>query len=463
MIRGKMYQEDTIAAIATGITNAGISIIRISGSDSISVAEKIFHSKKEINWTDVESHTVHYGYINDGEELIDEVLLLVFRAPKTYTKEDVVEIDCHGGTAVTRRVLDSILKNGARLAEPGEFTKRAFLNGRIDLSQAEAVMEVIEANGQLALKQSMNQLRGRLKNKIQKLRSVILDDISYIEAALDDPEHISIDEYSKTLEEHMKSVLGEIQGLSETFENGKMIREGINTIILGRPNAGKSTLLNYLAGEERAIVTEIAGTTRDLLEIPIRLNGVQLNITDTAGLHTTDDPIEKIGVKRALEKVEGSDLIIYLIDSGKRPDAEEINFLKQKRDCKIIIVLNKCDLVKHMTKEELFELTGIEAIEISARDGIGTKNLEHRIDELYQLGIEKDSEPLYITNERHKEALKNAENSMCQAEKSRACGMSEDFISIDLMGAYQALGKILGETLEEDLINNIFEKFCMGK
>ncbi len=458
--------EDTITAIASGLSNSGISVIRISGSDAITVADKIFCTKSGSSLMNADTHTVHYGMIMDGEEFIDEVLLLVLRAPRTYTREDVIEIDCHGGALVTQRVLETILKQGVRLAEPGEFTKRAFLNGRIDLSQAEGVMDLIDASNRLAMKHSAGQVRGSLKNKITGLRNTILDDVAFIEAALDDPEHIDVDEYRETLECHIAEVSESISELIAGFHNGKLIREGVNTVILGKPNAGKSTLLNLFAGEERAIVTEIAGTTRDLLEVPVMVDGIQLNITDTAGLRDTEDVVERIGVERAKESAERADLILYLLDAGKEIEADEITFIRRLEAERLILLVNKSDLAQEEKKLRLNELEaelGTSVIAISAKENIGTEDLKTAIREKCFFGVNPDSESLYISNERHKEALKEAATYMENAKGSCDAGMPEDFISIDLMGAYQALGKILGETLDEDLVNNIFEKFCLGK
>jgi len=458
--------EDTITAIASGLSNSGISVIRISGSDAIAAADKIFWTKSGSSLMNADTHTVHYGMIMDEEEFVDEVLLLVLRAPRTYTREDVIEIDCHGGALVTQRVLETILKQGVRLAEPGEFTKRAFLNGRIDLSQAEGVMDLIDASNRLAMKHSAGQVRGSLKEKITKLRNIILDDVSFIEAALDDPEHIDVDEYRETLECHIAEVSESISELISGFHNGKLIREGVNTVILGKPNAGKSTLLNLFAGEERAIVTEIAGTTRDLLEVPVMVDGIQLNITDTAGLRDTEDVVERIGVERAKESAERADLILYLLDAGKGIEEEEITFIRQLETERLILLVNKSDLAKEEKKvipDDLEVELGISVIEISAKKNIGTECLKSAIREKCFFGANPDSESLYISNERHKEALKEASSYMDNAKGSCETGMPEDFISIDLMGAYQALGKILGETLDEDLVNNIFEKFCLGK
>ncbi len=458
--------EDTITAIASGLSNSGISVIRISGSDAIAAADKIFRTKSGSSLMNAKTHTVHYGVIMDGDEFVDEVLLLVLRAPRTYTREDVIEIDCHGGALVTQRVLETILKQGVRLAEPGEFTKRAFLNGRIDLSQAEGVMDLIDASNRLAMKHSAGQVRGVLKDKIVRLRNMILDDVAFIEAALDDPEHIDVDEYRETLESHIAEVSESISQLIAGFHNGKLIREGVNTVILGKPNAGKSTLLNLFAGEERAIVTEIAGTTRDLLEVPVMVDGIQLNITDTAGLRDTEDVVERIGVERAKESAEHADLILYLLDARKEAEEDELAFIRQLEAERLILLVNKSDLTEAEKKLSLNDLEaklGTSVIAISAKENIGTENLKDAIRKKCFLGVNPDSESLYISNERHKEALREAASYMENVKKSCEAEMPEDFISIDLMGAYQALGKILGETLDEDLVNNIFEKFCLGK
>jgi tRNA modification GTPase len=457
----RIYNEDTIAAIASGVTNSGISVIRVSGPDAISIVSRIF--KGRIPLTEAESHTIHYGFICDGEKTIDEVLVLVMRAPKTYTREDVVEIDCHGGVLITRKVLETVLGAGARHAEPGEFTKRAFLNGRIDLSQAEAVMDIIGSTGNAALKQSVKQLRGSIKTEIERLRGIILDDVAYIEAALDDPEHISVDEYRETLEQHINSVTDDVSGLISSFDSGRIIKEGIDTVILGRPNVGKSTLLNNFAGEERAIVTDIAGTTRDLLEIPVSFGGIVLNITDTAGLRETDDPVEKIGVERARKKSENADLILYLIDGTGELSGQEIESVRSYVDKNLIVLINKNDVEGSISAADFARETGIDAIEISAKNKTGMNMLCERIKEMFFKGNILENEPVFVTNERHKNLLCESLESLKAAKNSLDSGMSEDFITIDLNAAYDTLGLIIGETPDEDLVNRIFEKFCMGK
>ena len=456
-----IYQEDTIAAIASGLTSSGISIIRVSGPDAIEKISRIFKCSAPL--TQAASHTVHYGFIVDGENVIDEVLVLVLRAPKTYTREDVVEIDCHGGALITEQVLRTVLSTGVRHAEPGEFTKRAFLNGRIDLSQAEAVMDVISASGTAALKQSVKQLRGSLKTEIERLRGIILDDVAYIEAALDDPEHISVDEYRETLENHVNSVIADLNRLIASFKNGRLVKEGIDTVILGKPNVGKSTLLNNFAGEDRAIVTDIAGTTRDLLEIPVSLDGIALNITDTAGLRDTDDPVEKIGVERARKKAENAELILYLLDGTEEISGQELEFIRSLVDKNLIILINKNDVQGSISAEEFAHRTGFPAIEISAKNKTGMDELVSRIRELVFNGEIMENEPLFVTNERHLSSLKQALELMQNAKGSADSGMSEDFIAMDLNAAYEQLGLIIGETPDEDLFNRIFEKFCMGK
>lgn len=457
-------KTDTIAAIATGLSNAGISIIRISGEQAIMTADKIFKSKKnDFALSDAKSHTMHYGYIHDEDEVIDEVLVSIMRAPNTYTKEDVVEVNCHGGIYVTKKILELILKNGARAAEPGEFTKRAFLNGRIDLSQAEAIMDIIQAKSELALKNSVHQLKGNVHDKISDMRKQILLDTAFIEAALDDPEHIELDGFAEKLEENTKQQLKEIEKLLKSYENGKWMKEGIKTVILGKPNAGKSSLLNLLLGENRAIVTDIAGTTRDTLEESISINGIPLNIVDTAGIRWTNDVVERIGVDKAKEAAADADLILYVCDSSVPLDENDVQILKLIEGKKAIILLNKSDLDVIIQKEDIEEYTNQTIISMSTHNQSGLADLEQKIAEMFFSGNLQYNDEIYITNIRQKEALYAARESLMQVVLSIEAGMPEDFFSIDLMNAYQLLGNILGEEVDEDLVNTIFKEFCMGK
>lgn len=471
------YKNDTIAAIATALSDSGIGIIRISGDDAIYIVDSIFRSPsgKRI-LTKVQSHTVHYGYIVDKEEnVIDEVMVVVMKAPKSYTTEDTVEINCHGGVLVVQKVLQTVLENGARMAEPGEFTKRAFLNGRIDLSRAEAVIDVIHSQNEYALSSSVSQLKGRLSDKIHKLREDILYQIAFIESALDDPEHISLDGYPEQLSAKVTYFQQEIAKLLATADNGRLIKEGISTVIVGKPNAGKSSLLNMLLGEDRAIVTEIAGTTRDALHETINLYGISLNMIDTAGIHETQDVVEKIGVERAKKYAIDADLILYVVDASGNIDEDDQNIISLLDGKKAIILLNKSDLENKITEESLKEnlvkrLKHSEDIRIlrtstidPSSENSGMEELEETIRNMFFEGELKHNNELVVTNLRHKEALQDALHSLQLVERSIEDGMPEDFYSIDLTSAYASLGKIIGEEVDEDVVNEIFSKFCMGK
>lgn len=457
-------KNDTIAAIATAVSNAGLSIIRISGENSLNIIDKIYKSKngkKKIS--NVSSHTVHYGYIYDGNLLLDEVMVLVMKGPKSYTKEDVIEINCHGGIVVTKKILETVLKNGARIAEPGEFTKRAFLNGRIDLSQAEAVMDIINSKNDLSLKNSLNQLKGNVLDKIKTIRNIIMHDLANIEAALDDPEHISLDNFSEELENNINNIINDLNKLLKSSENGKLIKEGINTVILGKPNVGKSSLLNILVGSDRAIVTDIAGTTRDTLEESINLGGVSLNIIDTAGIRETDDAVEKIGVERATKVAKEADLIIYVIDGSVNLDMNDELIMNIVKDRKSVVLLNKSDLEIVVELKTIIEKLDKDIIQISAKENKGIENLEKWIiDNFFQGNIDFNDE-IYITNIRQKNALSEGIRSLENVLESIKNKMPEDFYSIDLMKAYEVLGEIIGETVNEDLVDTIFSDFCMGK
>lgn len=463
-------KSDTIAAIATGMSNAGISIIRISGDEAFLVADRIYRSKNgKKKLSNQESHTVHYGYIYDGEQIIDEVLVVIMKGPNSYTKEDVVEINCHGGIMVTRKVLETVIKYGARVAEPGEFTKRAFLNGRIDLSQAEAVIDVIQAKNQYALQTSLNQLKGNVQDKIIEVREQILRDVAFIEAALDDPEHIEIDGFDQTLLKNVDENLEKLNRLYKSADNGRLIKEGINTVILGKPNAGKSSLLNGMLKEDRAIVTDVEGTTRDTLEETIVLDGVLLNIMDTAGIRQTKDVVEQIGVERARSEASQADLILYVVDSARELDENDDTVMEFLKDRKAIILRNKIDLQEVVAREDIINAMKkysdreLPIVDISAKMQEGMQELEEIIKELFYKGKISFNDEVYITNARHKAAIWEGMESLMQVKKSIEDGMPEDFFSIDLMNAYKVLGEIIGETVEEDLVNKIFSEFCMGK
>ena len=456
-------RTDTIAAIATAMSSSGIGIIRISGEDAVTITEKIFRMKNGKKLSEMPTHTIHYGHICDGEEVIDEVMVLLMRGPKSYTREDTVEIDCHGGVYVMRRVLETVIRYGVRPAEPGEFTKRAFLNGRIDLSQAESVIDVIHAKNEFALKSSMKQLSGSVSNAIKEIRGTVLHEIAFIESALDDPEHISLDGYPEQLQGIVEEVSGKIEKLLSTSDNGKILKEGISTVIVGKPNAGKSSLLNTLLGEERAIVTDIAGTTRDVLEEQINLNGIILNIIDTAGIRDTEDVVEKIGVDKAKKYVKDADLIIYVVDSSTALDENDFEIMELLRDKTAVVLMNKSDLQLVTTAEEVKSHLDKTVISISAKEQVGIDTLEETIKELFFHGEVTFNDEVYITNIRHKTALQEALNSLHLVVQSIRDGMPEDFYSIDLMNAYEELGSIVGEAVEDDLVNEIFSKFCMGK
>lgn len=456
-------KTDTIAAIATAMTSSGIGIIRISGGQAFEVIEKIFKKKNGGKIDLSRSHTVQYGYICDQDEVIDEVLVLIMKGPHSYTAEDTVEIDCHGGVLMMKKILETVIQYGARPAEPGEFTKRAFLNGRIDLSQAEAVIDVINAQNEYALKSSVSQLKGKMSEKVKALREKIIYEIAYIESALDDPEHISLDGYGEELAKKLEPMVKELERLIASADNGKVMSEGVKTVILGKPNAGKSSLMNVLVGEERAIVTDIAGTTRDTLEENIRLRGISLNVVDTAGIRDTEDVVEKIGVTKARTAAEDADLIIYVVDASVPLDENDRDIIEMIRNRKAVVLLNKTDLEQVVSVEELEKQTGHRVIPVSAKEETGIEELEKEIQSMFYQGDIDFNDEVYVTNIRHKTALTESLSSLKLVQKSIEDGMPEDFYSIDLMNAYEQLGTIIGEAVEDDLVNEIFSKFCMGK
>ena len=446
------------------MSNSGIGIVRISGDEALEVADRIFRPKKgSRKVSDMETHTIHYGYVVDGEEVVDEVMLLIMKAPRSYTCEDTIEIDCHGGVLVMKKILETVLKYGARPAEPGEFTKRAFLNGRIDLSQAESVIDVINAQNELALKSSVSQLQGAVLEKIKDIRAVVLHEIAFIESALDDPEHVSLDGYPEQLHGIMSDAHAKVKKLLDSSDNGKMLKEGINTAIVGKPNAGKSSLLNILVGEERAIVTEIAGTTRDILQEQIQIGGIGLNVIDTAGIRDTEDIVEKIGVNKSREYIEKADLIIYVVDSSTELDENDQEIIEAIQDKKAIVLLNKSDLDAKTDATVLEKRLNKPILSISAKNNTGIHELEKLIEEMFFSGKLSFNDEVYITNIRQKNALAEAESSLKMVLQSIDDGMPEDFFTIDMMNAYEVLGTIIGESVGEDLVNEIFSKFCMGK
>ncbi len=456
---------DTIAAIATALSPSGIGIIRISGDEAFEVANRIFKAKSNKSILEMDSHTVHYGHIYDEEEIIDEVMVLLMKAPNSFTMEDTVEINCHGGVYVMNRILQTVLKNGARLSEPGEFTKRAFLNGRIDLTKAEAIMDLIQSKNEAARKNSMTHLKGDLYRKIKTLREEIIYEIAFIESALDDPEHISLDGFHERLSEKSSNIISVIEKLLNSADNGRLIKEGINTVIVGKPNAGKSSFLNLLLGEDRAIVTDIAGTTRDTLEESVYLDGMTLNLIDTAGIRDTEDVVEKIGVNKAKEALEKADLMVYIVDSSVSLDKSDREIIELLDMSKAIVLLNKSDLDVVVSEEDIKKIAGEvpNFLTISAKEKEGLDAFISLIKEKFFNGEISFDDEVTISSLRQKEALSSALHSMKMVQQSLEDDMPEDFYSIDLMNAYACLGEIIGEEVGEDLVNEIFSKFCMGK
>ena len=459
-------KTDTIAAIATAMTNSGIGIIRVSGEEAISIVHSVFINKqKKKCLNSYGTHTIHYGFIvGEDDKILDEVMVSVMKSPYSYTTEDTVEINCHGGIFIMQKVMNLLISSGARAAEPGEFTKRAFLNGRIDLTKAEAVMDMIQSKNDFALQSSVRQLSGVLFEKIKNLRQEILYEIALIESALDDPEHISLEGYPERLYEKTDRIKNELKKMIDSADDGRVLKEGIHTAIIGKPNVGKSSLLNLLAGEEKAIVTEIAGTTRDILEQTISICGIVLNIIDTAGIRETDDLVEKIGVERAKKMAEEADLVIYIIDASLPLDKNDHDIIKILKHKNVIVLLNKTDLDVCVTEDDIVIADGkVPVIRTSTKEGEGIDIFTDTVKNMFFHGKLSYNDEVYITNIRHKEALKESYESILHVRKSIEDDMPEDFYSIDLMSAYEALGKIIGEEVGEDLVNEIFSKFCMGK
>lgn len=459
-----MFKEDTIAAITTGISNAGVGIIRISGDRACEITDRVFQAEnKKKKASNMKSYTAAFGKIYDGDDLIDESILLVMKAPHTYTCEDVCELQCHGGIVVLIKILDLVLRNGARAAEPGEFTKRAFLGGRIDMSQAESVMSLINAKNDFAVRTSVDQLQGRLKNTIVNMREKILYNVAFIESALDDPEHYSLDGFPDKLRMIIDDILIQVEGLINTFDNGKILSEGINTVIVGKPNAGKSSLLNMFVGEDRAIVTDMAGTTRDTLSEIVNVRGITLNIIDTAGIRETDDLVEKIGVDKAIKSVDKADLVLYVVDGSVELDENDQRIIEKIRDKNVIVIINKSDLEIKIERDAICRYIDAEVIQLSAMTGDGSEELYDMLNKMFFEGSLSYNDQLYITNARHKNELVCTKNALKKVIESIDMGMEEDFFSIDMMDAYEHLGLIIGETARDDLADKIFKDFCMGK
>lgn len=459
-----MKEFDTIAAVATSLGESGISIIRVSGKNALKIVSAVFKGKNSRSLEDIKTYTMRYGHIidKDSGEIIDEVIVSFMKGPRSFTAEDTVEINCHGGTVSTNRVLEEVIKAGARLAEPGEFTKRAFLNGRIDLSQAEAVIDIIRAKTELSMKSALAQSEGRISREIKALRQKLLGIIAHIEATVDFPEEDLEETTAQLTEEELKSVIKEIDKLLASSNEGKIIREGLDTVIVGKPNVGKSSLLNALLMEKRAIVTDIPGTTRDVIEEFISIGGVPVKIIDTAGIRQTEDVVEKIGVERSREKINEADLVILMLDASRDLDSEDLEIINYIKEKKYVVLLNKSDLNNKVKKEDIKGLNSQYILEVSAKTGEGLEKLKEAIMELFFKG-QVTAKDAVITNTRHKEALIRAKESLNSGLAALKNTMAIDLASIDLRAAWASLGEITGETLEEDIIDKIFSEFCIGK
>lgn len=457
-----LTQYDTIAAIATPIGEGGISIIRVSGENALEIVNKIFRGA---NLNKVASHTIHYGHIIDyaNKDVVDEVLVTVMLAPKTFTLENTVEVSCHGGLLVTQKILQLILDNGARMATPGEFTKRAFINGRIDLTQAESIMDIIEAKTDRARQVAMKQLEGGLLFEIRKLRQELLNTMAHEEVNIDYPEYDMDDVTSKEMYDKAQQVIKEIDKLLATAQEGKVVRSGLATAIVGRPNVGKSSLLNYLSKEEKAIVTNIAGTTRDTLEEYVSLKGILLKLIDTAGIRQTDDIVEKIGVERSKRAITESDLVLLLINSSEELTEEDQKLLELTQDKKRIIILNKADQVAKITKKDIQKITDSPIVTISVLKKKNMIGLEEAIKSLFLQGITDSKSEVMVTNQRQNDLLRKAKQSLIEAIEAINDNMPLDLVQIDLKEAWDSLGEITGDTAPDELITQLFSKFCLGK
>lgn len=457
-----LTQYDTIAAIATPIGEGGISIIRVSGENALEIVNKIFRGA---NLNKVASHTIHYGHIIDyaNKDVVDEVLVTVMLAPKTFTRENTVEVSCHGGLLVTQKILQLILDNGARMATPGEFTKRAFINGRIDLTQAESIMDIIEAKTDRARQVAMKQLEGGLLFEIRKLRQELLNTMAHEEVNIDYPEYDMDDVTSKEMYDKAQQVIKEIDKLLATAQEGKVVRSGLATAIVGRPNVGKSSLLNYLSKEEKAIVTNIAGTTRDTLEEYVSLKGILLKLIDTAGIRQTDDIVEKIGVERSKRAITESDLVLLLINSSEELTEEDQKLLELTQDKKRIIILNKADQVAKITKKDIQKITDSPIVTISVLKKKNMIGLEEAIKSLFLQGITDSKSEVMVTNQRQNDLLRKAKQSLIEAIEAINDNMPLDLVQVDLKEAWDSLGEITGDTAPDELITQLFSKFCLGK
>lgn len=460
-----MKEFDTIVAIATPIGEGGISIIRISGDKVLEILKKVFVPKNKFNIDEFKTYTMKYGNIIDStnQEIIDDVIVSFMKGPHSYTGENVVEVNCHGGVVATNRVINEIVKCGARMAEPGEFTKRSFLNGKIDLSEAEAVMDIITAKTELAMKSASMQSRGALSKEIHKLRKYLLNVLALIEYAVDfteDDEDIVDDKMISDIKDGITKTIKRVEELLNSAEEGKIIRDGLNVVLVGRPNVGKSSLMNTLLKEKRAIVTDVPGTTRDVIEEYLNFDGIPIKITDTAGIRDTEDKVEKIGVEISMQKIEDADFVIHLLDSSDVLQSEDTEIIEKIKDKKHITLLNKCDLERKISDQDIDKLGKI--IEISAKTGFGVDNLKKYIKELFFKG-EINSESLIISNTRHKEALFRTDENCRKALEKLENNEYLDLISIYITAAMKSLGEITGDELEEDLLNKIFSEFCVGK
>lgn len=454
-------ESDTIAAIATPFSSSGIGIIRVSGEESIALVDKIYRGRRSLN--DYNANTINYGHIVDQNgEVVDEVLVSVFRTPHSYTGEDSVEINCHGGIFILRKVLDLVYATGIRPAEPGEFSKRAFLNGRMDLSEAESVMDLISSGSEASYKNSIRQLSGFLKKKVVKLRSEIIHEAAFVEAALDDPEHYELDGFDDKLVIELNRWISEIKDLSDSYHEGSLIKDGIDTVISGRPNVGKSSLMNFLSGHDKAIVTDIPGTTRDIIEERVVIGDIVLNLVDTAGIRQTSDKVESIGVEKAIKAQSDAQLNLYLVDSSMKLSDIDQKYLSSFDPSSTIILLNKSDLDSIVDMDDIHHFFDGHVVEFSTKTGQGLDQLKSAVSDLFFDG-NLDSDRFYITSEQNYNDLNDALKSLELVRSSIANGLSEDFFTSDLYDAYKLLGYIIGEEVEEDLVNKVFSDFCMGK